>query len=57
LILGRSRVAAIGLAILSALLVISGILATFVIQAGGGLAGIVAVIALFAAAKAVEATS
>ena len=56
LILSKSRVAAVGLAILSVLLVASGIFAIFVIKAGGGGGGVVAVIALFAAAKAVEAT-
>ena len=56
LILGKSRVAAVGLVILSCILVVSGIIAIFVIKAGGGGGGVVAVIALFAAAKAVEAT-
>jgi len=56
LILGESRVAALGLAILSFILVVSGIIAIFVIDAGGGRGSIVALIALFAAVKAVEAT-
>jgi hypothetical protein len=56
LILGKSRVAAVGLVILSCILVVSGIVAIFLIKAGGGGGGVVAVIALFAAAKAVEAT-
>lgn len=56
LILGKSRVAAVGLVILSFVLVVSGIIAIFVIKAGGGGGSVVAVIALFAAVKAVEAT-
>jgi hypothetical protein len=55
LILGKSRVA-FGLVILSFLLVVSGIIAIFVTKAGGGGGCVVAVIALFAAVKAVEAT-
>jgi hypothetical protein len=55
-ILGKSRVAAVGLVILSGILVLSGLVAIFVIKAGGGGGGVVAVIALFAAVKAVEAT-
>jgi hypothetical protein len=56
LILGKSRAAAIGLVILSGLLVISGLYAIFVIKAGGGGGSVVAVIAFLAAVKAVEAT-
>ena len=56
LILGKSRVAAVGLVILSCILVVSGLVAIFLIKVGGGGGGVVAVIALFAAAKAVEAT-
>jgi len=53
LILGKSRVAAIGLVILSSMLVVKAGGGGGVIKAGGGF---VAVIALFAAVKAVEAT-
>jgi hypothetical protein len=56
LTLGKSRVAAVGLVILSCMLVLSGLAAIFVIRAGGGAGGVVAIIALFVAVKAVEAT-
>jgi hypothetical protein len=53
LILGKSRVAAIGLVILSSMLVVKAGGGGGVIKAGGG---VVAGYALFAAAKAIEAT-
>jgi GYF domain 2 len=56
LVLDKSRIAAVGLVIVSCILVMSGLVAIFVIRAGGGGGGVVAVIALFAAVKAVEAT-
>jgi len=57
LVLGKSRIAAVCLVIFSCLLVLSGIVAIFMTEPGGGRGSVIVVIALFAAFKAVEATS